>query len=154
MREIKKLVEMKKAILVLWVFVLLVACGEDMVEKPDNLISKEVMKDIYYDIAILNAAKSTGRNKLEEKNINPDEYIYEKYNIDSVQLSKNSIYYTSKPTVQLEIFTEVEERLNALKDTLDAKLESESNRENNAKTKKKTPTKKDTVPSKQPPKKQ
>ncbi|MDG3582678.1 DUF4296 domain-containing protein [Galbibacter pacificus] len=113
---------MKRVIVLLLVFVLLVSCKEDVVDKPENLISKKTMVDIYYDIAILNAAKSSAVNKLEENDIDPIEYLYKKYDIDSTLLAQSSVYYTSNPALQLEMFTEVEERLQKLKDTIDGKL--------------------------------
>lgn len=97
------------------------ACGKTVVEKPDNLISKEKMIDIYYDISILNGVKSTGADKLEKIDLDPDTFLYEKYGIDSMQLAKSSVYYTSNANLQLEMFTEVETRLQRLKDTIDAR---------------------------------
>src|SRR5690606_4704824 len=98
-----------------------IACGRNVVEKPDNLIPKDVMVDIYYDISILNSLKSTGTDKMESIDLEPDAYLFEKYSIDSTQLSKSSIYYTSNANLQLEMFTQVEERLQRLKDSIDAR---------------------------------
>lgn len=99
----------------------IISCGRDVVEKPENLIEKDVMIDIYYDISILNSLKSTGADKLESIDLQPDEFLFEKYGIDSTQLSKSSIYYTSNANLQLEMFTEVEQRLQRLKDTVEAR---------------------------------
>lgn len=116
------------------------ACGKDVVEKPDNLIPKNKMVDIYYDISILNGVKSTGADKLERIDLDPDTFLYEKYGIDSAQLAKSSIYYTSNANLQLQMFTEVETRLQKLKDTIDARrLKEQESRVN-----KKPQTKKDT----------
>lgn len=117
------------------------ACGKNVVEKPENLIPKKVMVDIYYDISILNGVKSTGADKLERIDLDPDTFLYEKYGIDSTQLAKSSIFYTSNAALQLEMFTEVEERLQRLKDTIDARR----NKQQELKMKKKPQTKKTTV---------
>ncbi|MCF8713586.1 DUF4296 domain-containing protein [Joostella atrarenae] len=113
---------MKKSVFILCAFLWFSSCAESIVDKPDNLISEDEMVDIYYDISILNAAKSTATNKLEENDIDPEEYLFKKYDIDSAQLSQSSIYYTSYPSKQLEMFKEVQERLEKFKDTLDSKL--------------------------------
>src|SRR5690606_34793479 len=98
-----------------------IACARSVVEKPDNLIPKDVMVDIYYDISILNSLKSTGADKMESIDLEPNVFLFEKYGIDSAQLAKSSIYYTSNANLQLQMFTEVEERLQRLKDTIDAR---------------------------------
>lgn len=118
----------------------IMGCANNVVEKPDNLIPKDVMVDIYYDISILNGLQSTGADKLESIDLDPDTFLYEKYGIDSTQLAKSSIYYTSNATQQLEMFTKVEERLQKLKDTVDARR----NREQELKMKKQSQTKKTT----------
>ncbi|MCM5662148.1 DUF4296 domain-containing protein [Galbibacter mesophilus] len=116
---------MRQVLLLLTVVLVVFSCNEDIVEKPENLIPKKTMVDIYYDISMLNATKATAINKLEEYEIDPQEFLFEKYNIDSTQLSKSSIYYTSNPAIQLEMFEEVEKRLQKLKDTLDVKLQKQ-----------------------------
>ena|SRR5690606_5587293 len=118
----------------------IMGCANNVVEKPDNLIPKDVMVDIYYDISILNGLQSTGADKLESIDLDPDTFLYEKYGIDSIQLAKSSIYYTSNATQQLEMFTRVEERLQKLKDTVDARR----NKEQELKMKKQSQTKKTT----------
>lgn len=111
----------KKGYILVMTALCIISCGRDVVEKPENLIEKDVMIDIYYDISILNSLKSTGVDKLESIDLQPDEFLFEKYGIDSTQLSKSSIYYTSNANLQLEMFTEVEQRLQRLKDTVEAR---------------------------------
>lgn len=118
----------------------LAACADNVVEKPENLIPKDVMVDVYYDISILNGLKSTGADKLERIDLDPDTFLFEKYGIDSTQLAKSSIFYTSNATLQLEMFTEVEVRLQRLKDTIDARREREQKRKTNNKPKLKKAT--------------
>lgn len=111
----------KKGYILVLTALCIISCGRDVVEKPENLIEKDVMIDIYYDISILNSLKSTGADKLESIDLQPDEFLFEKYGIDSTQLSKSSIYYTSNANLQLEMFTEVEQRLQRLKDTVETR---------------------------------
>ena len=48
-------------------------------EKPENLISKKVMVDVLYDMALISSAKGSDRRILEKKGIVPQDYIYSKF---------------------------------------------------------------------------
>jgi len=50
----------------------------DVPEKPDNLISKNKMVDIIYDMAVINAAKGINKKVLESEGIYPQDYIFNK----------------------------------------------------------------------------
>ncbi len=56
-----------RKIFLLITFIILFSCGEEVIDKPVNLISKEKMIDILYDLAIIDAAKSTGPQVMENK---------------------------------------------------------------------------------------
>jgi hypothetical protein len=85
---------MKKIVTLFLIFSIFVSC-QSTIEKPDKLIEEEVMVDIIYDLAILEAIKSQKPASLEANNIIPKEYIYKKYKIDSLQFAKNNQYYAS-----------------------------------------------------------
>ena len=70
---------MKNYLLIIF---LLIGCSDNV---PDNLISKEKMENIIFDIMILNA--SSGFDLKIDDNLLSDELIYKKHNIDSLQLS-------------------------------------------------------------------
>jgi hypothetical protein len=82
---------------VLLLFLVLASCGEKVIEAPNDLIEKGKMADILYDLALINAAKSTNPGILEEGGIEPMEFLYKKYGVDSVQFVKSDIYYASIP---------------------------------------------------------
>ncbi|MCK0146373.1 DUF4296 domain-containing protein [Arenibacter sp. F26102] len=90
---------------------LLFSCNEKVVEKPENLIPEDKMATILYDISLLNAGKIINESILNEYEIEPMEYIYTKYGIDSVQFVGSDTYYASIPTVYESIYTEVKEKL-------------------------------------------
>jgi DNA integrity scanning protein DisA with diadenylate cyclase activity len=117
---------MKKTSYFLISFAMLVsACVEEVVPKPEKLISKEQMIDILYDVSVLVAAKNTNKAVLLQNGIDPMEYIYEKYGIDSLQYVQSDAYYASKPNEYLDIYTKVESRLADKKQELqDARMES------------------------------
>lgn len=109
--------------------VFLVSCSQTLVEKPENLIPEETMTEIYYEVALLNAAKGTSSVILENNEVDPQAYLYTKFGIDSLQFAQNSVYYASKPDIHLRMFQEVEKKLNALKEKTEAAFKKESTRE-------------------------
>ena len=70
---------MKKIFCFFIASLLLFSCQETAVEKPDNLIDEEVMENILYDLALLEAIKTNNPASLEKKNITASTYVYDKY---------------------------------------------------------------------------
>jgi hypothetical protein len=106
--SIDKTVIMKKSILasLLMVFI---GCNSS-VEKPKNLISKDKMIDVLYDLSLLQAIKTqniSGGINTKESN----EYIFKKYKIDSVQLAQSNKYYASDMEEYKNIFAAVKAKL-------------------------------------------
>jgi len=94
---------MKKYLLII---VLIIGCSENV---PDNLIDKEKMENIIFDIMILNA--SSGFDLKVDKNLLSDEFIYKKYNIDSLQFFESELYYSKNPRDHYEIYAKVKIRI-------------------------------------------
>ncbi|MFI2741326.1 DUF4296 domain-containing protein [Zhouia sp. PK063] len=110
---------MKKIRILFIMAVLVFACKESgVIERPDDLIEKQKMEDVLYQIAILNAAKSIPLNNLENEKIELAPYVYQQFGIDSLQFAKSSVYYASHPDTDLEIYQNVEKRLQAYKDKI------------------------------------
>jgi hypothetical protein len=102
---------MKKVILALC-FVLLFSCQKAAVEKPDRPIDKDVMVDILYDLALLEAVKT--QNVIPSDNdINVSQYIYKKYKIDSIQFVQNNKYYSANIEEYKKMFEKVKSKLDA-----------------------------------------
>lgn len=88
----------------------MVGCnGGNRPEKPKDLIAKDKMSDIMYDLYILNAAKGVNRKLLELNGIMPSEYVYEKYGIDSLQFAKSNAYYA----YDTEVYTGIIDKMKA-----------------------------------------
>jgi hypothetical protein len=105
-----KKIKMKKSILV-GLLLLLFSCN-DTIEKPNNLIEKDKMVDILYDISLLEAIKSQNINGgISNKNANA--YLYQKYKIDSVQFAQSNKYYAADVEEYKKMFEEVKTRLEA-----------------------------------------
>ncbi|MDY0088984.1 MAG: DUF4296 domain-containing protein [Flavobacteriaceae bacterium] len=84
---------MRELLYIIIGLVVLSSCRNSEIKKPDNLISKSKMEDIIYDLALLEAIQSTNPGILTNNHINPYTYVYNKYEIDSVQLAESNKYY-------------------------------------------------------------
>lgn len=110
---------MKIFTVLLVVTLVFISCAEEMITKPENLIPKEKMTAILYDLAIINAAKNTGPKILVNNNIESMPYIYTKYGIDSLQFVKSDIYYSSIPVTYQAIYKSVELKLEEKQEELE-----------------------------------
>ena len=96
------------------IFVLIAVGCQDIppVEKPDNLIDREKMEEIVYEIAVVNAARGYNMQLLSKYGVNPETYIFEKFGIDSVQYAKSVTYYSSDIEGYRAMYQSVEKRVN------------------------------------------
>ena len=95
-----------------------ISCQEKMINKPDNLIKEEQMVNIIYDLAILEAARTQPTLKEGAAvNINPTEFVYKKYKVDSVQFAKSDQYYATDFEVYKRIYDNVNKRIQSKIDT-------------------------------------
>lgn len=95
------------------------ACEEQLVEKPENLIPKDKMISMLYDIAVLNAAAEISSDVLLEHDIDPSAFVLEQYGVDSVLFAKSDLYYASLPKEYDAIYAAVKGRLDKEKERLD-----------------------------------
>lgn len=102
---------MKKIAILFLIFSVFVSCQKAAIEKPDSLIDEDVMVDIIYDLAILEAIKSQNPISLETNNINPNEYVYKKYKIDSLQFAKSDQYYATEIKTYKKIYDRVGKKI-------------------------------------------
>lgn len=116
-----KNIEMKRIIIIICLLFSVVSCNNNAVEKPNNLIDKDKMTDILYDMQLLEAIKSQNiHGGITTKKAN--EYIYKKYKIDSVQFAKSNKYYASDIEEYKKMFETIKERLNAETIKIDAEI--------------------------------
>jgi hypothetical protein len=93
---------------------LLVSCQKNGIgkpKKPDNLIPKNKMVEIIYDMSLITVAKGVNKRLLEENGLNPEEYVYNKYNIDSIQFVESNNYYAYHLEDYNNIYSQVKDRL-------------------------------------------
>ena len=72
-----KLKYMKKVAVLMGLMVLL-ACTDTAIKKPEKLIDETVMSAIIYDLAVMDGMKSRNQSLSKSES---SEYIYKKYNI-------------------------------------------------------------------------
>ncbi|MEM5565633.1 DUF4296 domain-containing protein [Psychroserpens sp. AS72] len=124
---------MKNQVVFIFILIVFLSCS-NKVKKPDNLISEEKMVDIIYEASILTAAKGVNKKALEDKGIEPENFVYSKFNIDSLQFVNSLDYYANSIETYDNIYTKVEERLNA-----DKELYEDDIKGNKKETNKKVP---------------
>lgn len=101
---------MKKFIYIAFV-ILFVGCNSDRPSKPKNLIPKDEMSEIIYDVFILNAAKGVNKKVLENNGIFPQDYVYKKYRIDSLQFALSNEYYSYNIEMYESIMEKVKSKI-------------------------------------------
>lgn len=94
-------------------------------KKPNDLIPKDKMVDILTDLTLLNSAKNYNKRILESTGLKPDEYLYAKHNIDSLQLAQSTQYYAQNFDVYKNINTRVQNRLKKMKVQLEKERDEE-----------------------------
>ena len=119
---------MKKGVLFFILISLILSCKEEVVKKPENLIEKEIMVDVMYDLALLEAIKYQSPNELETHKINPDEYIYKKYKIDSAQFVQSNMYYASDYKEYKKMYDQINSRLVKNKSLLEEAIKNEKDK--------------------------
>ena len=119
---------MKKGVLFFILISLILSCKEEVVKKPENLIEKEIMVDVMYDLALLEAIKYQSTNELETHKINPDEYIYKKYKIDNAQFVQSNMYYASDYKEYKKMYDQINSRLVKNKSLLEEAIKNEKDK--------------------------
>ena len=100
---------MRSFLLLLVLFFSLAACQDvKRMEKPDNLIPKEKMVDVLIELALIKGAKTTNRSMFLQLDIGQGKYVWDRFDIDSLQFAESSNYYAENYDQYLEIYLEVQ----------------------------------------------
>ncbi|PTX59276.1 uncharacterized protein DUF4296 [Kordia periserrulae] len=113
---------------ILALLVLVVSCREEAVPKPDDLLSKEQMAAILYDVTLVNSIKGVNKQKLEDTYLHLDSYLYAKHETDSLQFKRSNDYYAANPTKYFEIYGIVQAKLTKERKKVGEALEAEQKR--------------------------
>ena len=101
---------MKKIFLVI---IVLFGCNKNVqkIPIPDNLISEEKMVEVIYEMTLISVSKGVNRRILENSGVIPEKYIFEKYNIDSLQFALSNEFYSNDLNMYLDIYNRVKVKL-------------------------------------------
>lgn len=80
-------------------------------DRPKDLIPRDKMVDVLVEVSLLQAARNYNKTLLEEKGIDPEDYIWEKYDIDSLQFAQSSQYYAENYRQYEQIYDRAKEKL-------------------------------------------
>ncbi|MCC1483041.1 DUF4296 domain-containing protein [Winogradskyella immobilis] len=100
-------------------------------KKPENLIPKEDMTNVLFDMFVVNSAKGLNKKLLEVKGVSPEKYILEKYQIDSLQFAQSNNYYAHDIETYKTIIEEVKEKITTQRkvfEEIEKKEKEEANR--------------------------
>ncbi len=102
--------KMRKINLLLLAFSFVIfSCKEDVVSKPKNLIERDKMVAIIYDLSVLEAAKSQTSGIYHYPK--SSQFLKEKYKVDSLTFAQSTQYYASDMKEYKKIYDEVKARL-------------------------------------------
>lgn len=91
----------------------------EKVDRPENLIAENKMVEVLTDLSLMTSAKNYNRRMLEETGFKPEEFLYEKHNIDSLSLAASTKFYAQDPATLERIYSKVQRNLEALKTDLE-----------------------------------
>ena len=92
-------------------------------EAPEDLIPRQQMIDLLYDMHLAQGTSKVQNIHLE-KDRNYMSLVLEKHKIDSVRFASSNLYYISKAQEYEEIFEEVERRLDEIKSSYANEVDS------------------------------
>lgn len=119
-----------KNLLVFFVFLSLVSCQDiQRSPKPKDLIPEPKMVEVLTEIALLHGAKTYNKRILEMKGVDPKTYLWQKYDIDSLQFLRSNNYYSENFRQYQRIYDSVKVRLERYKVVYDTLREREERRE-------------------------
>jgi hypothetical protein len=98
---------MKQFVYILFVFFVISCQDIQPVKNPADLIDQAKMEEILYDIAIVNAARGYD----SKYGVAPETYIFEKYDIDSLQYAENVSYYSSDIESYKDMYLAIQKRV-------------------------------------------
>lgn len=104
----------------LMIIIAFISCQDiEKTERPNNLIPENKMVEVLTELSILNSAKNYNKRFLEETGFRPDEFLLNKFGIDSVQLAESTNYYARNYNQFESMYERVQRNLETLKSELE-----------------------------------
>ena len=104
------MIMIRKTVAIVCLLFSIISCNNNGIDKPKDLIQKDKMIDILYDISLFESINAQNINGGIKNNLVTD-YIYKKYKIDSIQLVESNKYYASDIEEYKKMFEIVKARL-------------------------------------------
>ena len=100
---------MKKAILL--ALLMLSSCTQVEEVPPENLIGEEIMADLIFELAVLDAAKGFIPKDQKGRIVLDADSFYQFHEIDSAQFTSSNAYYAKQPKAYLRIVSMAKAKL-------------------------------------------
>ena len=122
---------MKTKIILPFIIILsiFISCKKDIIKTPNHLIEKEKMVNIMYDLSLLDAIKVQNPSSLDTFNINPNDYIFKKYKIDSIQFAQSNIFYAADYKEYEKMFKKIKARLENNKSLVESLIKAQKKKD-------------------------
>ena len=121
----------------IWSFLLIltlcVSCNKNTYEAPENLIEEDQMVEVLSEFMLLNAAKGINKKILEQHIEDPSQYIFDQFNIDSLQFVNSNTYYANNNEVYASIYKGLEQKLESDKKAMELLVEAEKKKNDSIK---------------------
>lgn len=125
---------MLKTLLLLIIVVWFSSCQDiQRPERPKDLIPEDKMVEVLIDVHLFNAAKNVNRLPLQQTGMTPNQFIYEKHNIDSLQFEKSNVYYGANINAYERIHRRVRDFLELKKRDIDTLIAREKRQQDSIK---------------------
>jgi hypothetical protein len=99
----------KKAIL--FALLMLSSCTQVEEVPPENLIGEEIMADLIFELAVLDAAKGFVPKDQKGRIVLDADSFYQFHEIDSAQFTSSNAYYAKQPKAYLRIVSMAKSKL-------------------------------------------
>lgn len=117
-----------KLYLIFFLFVFQSCQNVEKTKKPADLIPEDKMVEVLTEISIMTSARNFNKRQFENTGIKPEVFIYEKFDIDSLQFERSNNYYAENYTTYENIYSRVKENLMEMKDKFDSLRDVERKR--------------------------
>jgi len=124
---------MKIKLLFLLLMVLGACQDVNKAPKPKNLIPEDKMVDLLIDLQKMDAVISKNKIYFELRKVKAKDLIFEKHQVDSLQVAQSSNYYAEDFTVNTRIYEKVIAKLKAQKKVIDSLYEEKNKAAENTK---------------------
>ena len=118
---------MKRLAICIALFTMAACADIQNAPKPDEFYGDDKMVDIMADLYLMEASMTNNRATFTELKLLPHDFIYDKYDTDSITFTENLFYYTDRNDKYLELMEMVQAQMEVLRDTVDNKMKSKNN---------------------------